>query len=84
MKGQKETPRTTASTAVTYLSVVNIGNAPLPKVSRHLYLVNCFHEGMLREDLTRVVFDIITLCSAVFKYAIKKILQIEASAILIS
>ena len=37
----------TASTAGTCLSVVNIGNAPVPKVPRHCHQVNCFQQGML-------------------------------------
>ena len=36
-----------ASTAGTYLSVVDIGNAPVPKVPRHCHQVNCFQQGML-------------------------------------
>ena len=45
-KGAKKHPALTASTAGTYLSVVNIGNAPVPKVPRHCQ-VNCFQQGML-------------------------------------
>ena len=44
---KKKRPAPTASTAGTCLSVVNIGNATVPKVPRHLYLVSCFQEGML-------------------------------------
>ena len=32
------------------MSVANIGNAPMPKVLRHLHLVNSFQEGMLVFD----------------------------------
>ena len=45
--GKKKRPALTASTAGTYLSVVDIGNAPVPKVPRHCYQVNCFQQGML-------------------------------------
>ena len=33
-----------------HLSVVNFGNAPVPKVPRHLHQVNYFQEGMLEFD----------------------------------
>ena len=36
--------------AGTCLSVVNFGDAPVPKVPRHLHQVNCFKEGMLELD----------------------------------
>ena len=36
----------TASTTGTSLSVVNIGNAQVPKVPRHCQ-INCFQQGML-------------------------------------
>ena len=50
-KGQKKKrPAPTASTVGICLSVVNIGNATVPKVPRHLYRVNCFQEGMLEFD----------------------------------
>ena len=39
---KKKRPTPTANTAGTCLSVVNIGNGPMLKVPRHLYLVNCF------------------------------------------
>ena len=45
--GKKKRPALTASTAGTYLSVVDIGNAPVPKVPRHCHQVNCFQQGML-------------------------------------
>ena len=48
--GKKKRPVPTASTAGTCLSVVNIGDAPMPKVPRHLPQVNCFQEGMLELD----------------------------------
>ena len=47
---KKKRSAPTASTAGTCLSEVNIGNAPMPKVPRHLHLVNCFQEGMLKFD----------------------------------
>ena len=37
----------TASTAGTCLSVVDIGNAPMPLRSTAFYLVNCFQKGIL-------------------------------------
>ena len=40
-------PALTASTAGTYLFVVNIGNDPVPQVPRHCHKVNCFQQGML-------------------------------------
>ena len=46
-KGEKKRPALTASTAGTYLSVVNIGHAPVPKVPRHCHQVNCFQQGVL-------------------------------------
>ena len=46
-RGKKKRPALTASTACTYLSEVNIGNAPVPKVPRHSHQVNCFQQGML-------------------------------------
>ena len=49
MKGQKEKqrPALLVSTVDTCLSLVNIGNAPMPKVPRHANLVHCFQEDML-------------------------------------
>ena len=44
---KKKLPAPTASTASTCLSVVNFGNASVPKVPLHLHQVNCFQEGML-------------------------------------
>ena len=46
-RGKKKRPAPTASTGGTCLSVVNIGNVPVPNVPRHLHLVNCIQEGML-------------------------------------
>ena len=45
-EGAKTCPAPTASTAGTYLSVVDIG----PRVPRHLQEVNCSLEGMLEFD----------------------------------
>ena len=39
-----------ASTAGTCLSVMNIGNAPMPNIPWHLHLVNCFQEGIQEFD----------------------------------
>ena len=50
IRGKRKRPAPTASTAGTCLSVVNFGNAPMPKVPRHLHQVNCFQEGMLEFD----------------------------------
>ena len=50
MKGQKETSAPTTNIAGSCLSVVSIGNAPMPKIQRHLHLINSFHEGMLKFD----------------------------------
>ena len=47
---EKKRPAPTASTAGTCLSVVNIRNASMPKIPRHLHLVNCFQERMLEFD----------------------------------
>ena len=49
-RGKKKRPAPTSSTAGTCLSVVNFGNAPVPKVPRHLHQVNSFQEGMLEFD----------------------------------
>ena len=49
-RGKKKRPVPTASTAGTCLSVVSFGDAPVPKVPRHLHQVNCFQEGMLELD----------------------------------
>ena len=46
-RGKKKRPALTVSIAGTCLSVVNFGNAPVPKVPRHLHQVNCFQEDML-------------------------------------
>ena len=46
-RGKKKRPALTASTAGIYLSEVNIGNAPVPKVPRHSHQVNSFQQGML-------------------------------------
>ena len=46
-RGKKNRPALAASTAGTYLSVVNIENAPVPKVPRHCRQINCFLQGML-------------------------------------
>ena len=48
--GKKKRLVPTASTADTCLSVVRVGNAPVPNVPRHLHQVNCFQEGMLEFD----------------------------------
>ena len=48
--GKTKRPAPTASTAGTCLSVVSIGNAPMPKVPQHLNLISCFQEGMLVFD----------------------------------
>ena len=47
MNNKKKCPALTASTVGTYLSMVNIGNAPVPKAPRHCHQVNCFQLGML-------------------------------------
>ena len=49
-KGKKKHPAPTVSTTGTCLPLVNIGNAPVAKVPRHLHQVNCFQEGMLEFD----------------------------------
>ena len=47
MKGQKKCPVPAASTEGTCLYMVNIENAPMPEVPRHLHLVARFQEGVL-------------------------------------
>ena len=44
-RDEKKRPTPNASTAGTCLSVVNILNAPIPEVPRHLHQVNSFHVG---------------------------------------
>ena len=39
--GKKKRPALTASTAGTYLSVVDIGNAPVPKYILYIYIYVC-------------------------------------------
>ena len=46
-RGKQKHPAPTANTTGTYLSMVNIGNAPVPKVPRHCHQANCFQQGML-------------------------------------
>ena len=47
IRDKKKRTAPTASTAGTYLSMVNFGNAPVPKGPRYLHHINCFQEGML-------------------------------------
>ena len=49
--GKKKRTALTASTAGTYLSEINIGNAPVPNVPRHSHQVNCVQQGMPESEV---------------------------------